>query len=1051
MRLIGSLQDIHTRKVAELRLQRTADNIPGVIFQYKLYPNGSDQMLHVTKGAEEIWGLSPQEVMENTGTVWSMVEETGDLERVKSSIQQSMESLDKWRCSYSIKKPNGNVIWVEGFGTPQRQSDGSTLWDAVIIDITEKKNLETLWEKTSKLAKIGSWEELHSPEGTKETNWSPMAKDILDIPYNENISLSYWKDKFIGRSKDAIYRAFLELQNNGKEFDLELLMQKGGTHSKWVRVIGNKENVDAGSRRIFGSIQDIHQRKTAELELAKKTDFLFALANIIETLLAIEDWGNALDSCFEIAGKATQVNRVYYFEKHPDPTHPEKQVFSQRFEWNSGEYPSQLDNPQLQNLDIGIFSEFEETIAKGSVYQALVSSLSTSHLKVLLESQHIKSIMCIPIFLGKEYYGFIGFDDCEQERVWHEDEVTFLLSISSNLSTAILQQQNKLALKSALAEKEEILESIQDGFYALDKHWVITYWNKEAERMLLKGRDEVMGKNIWDEFKEAISLRFYDEYRRAVEEKVPVKFEEYFPPIEKWFDVSAFPSQLGLTVYFKDITNKKLAELELLRFQRIIENSQDGIALASAHGEPLYVNPSFAHSLGYSIEEFRERGGPGTVYADEDVASEVFGTLLSGKFWKGDIQLINKAGEKLDYFLSGGPIFDENGDLVAIFGIHTDISDRKKAEEAIKFSNERFQKVTEAAQEAIWDWDLINESVFFGEGYYNLFGYDPNTVTLSSWSSKIHPDDQDEVSTGLQTALDDPTVTHWQSEYRFIKANDDLAIVVERGVIMRDENGKATRMVGSMRDMTQQKSYENSLKELNQALENQTNELARSNAELEQFAYVASHDLQEPLRMVSSFLTQLSKKYSHKLDEKGLSYVEFAVDGAKRMRNIILDLLDFSRIGKSEEEVTEIDFNLLTKDVLILHQSLIEEKEAKIITGDLPTLKTHKTPLLQVMQNLISNALKYSKPGVPPVIEISAEQQEEKWVFSISDNGIGIEEEYFEKIFVIFQRLHTKHEYAGTGMGLAIVKKILEHLGEEIWLTSQPDSGSTFYFTHKIF
>ncbi len=1050
IRLIGSIQDIHSRKMAELRLQHTADNIPGVIFQYRIYPDGSDQMLHVTKGALEIWGISPEEVMENPERIWAQVNQTGDMGKLKASIQHSMEHLEKWHCSYRIKREDGEVIWVEGFGTPHRLGDGSTLWDAVIIDITEKKNLETLWEKASKLTKIGSWEENQEDEEHQYTYWSPMAREILELDQNESISLTQWEEKLFKTNKDAIVKAFHDLRDKGKEFDLELLMQTGKNKPKWVRVIGNAEITGDGSRRIFGSIQDIHQRKTAELELAQKTDYLFALANIIETLLAKEDWAKALDNCFEIAGKATRVNRVYYFEKHTDPSSPEKEVFSQRFEWNSGEFPSQMDNPALQNMDIRTFSEFEDTIAKGSVYQASVSSLPSSNLKTLLQSQLIKSIMCIPIFLGKEYYGFIGFDDCEQERVWHEDEVTFLLSISSNLSTAILQRQNKLALKGALDEKEQILESIQDGFFALDKNWTITYWNKVAERMLGRKKKEVMGKNVWDEFREAVSLKFYDEYHRAIKENIPVKFEEYFAPVEKWFDVSAFPSPLGLTVYFKDITEKKMAELELLRFQRIIENSKDGIALASATGQPLYVNPSFAKSLGYTMEELREKGSPGTVYADKNVASEVFGTLLSGKFWKGDIQLINKVGEKMDFFLSGGPIIDENDELVAIFGIHTDISERKKAEEKIRLSNERFQKVTEATQEAIWDWDIINDSVFFGEGYFKLFGYDPNNVSLSSWSSKIHPDDQNEVSTGLQQALDDPNISYWQSEYKFLKNNDDYAIVMERGMIMRDKKGKAFRMVGSMMDMTRQKEYENSLKELNLALENQTNELARSNAELEQFAYVASHDLQEPLRMVTSFLTQLNKKYRHKLDEKGLSYIDFAVDGASRMRNIILDLLDFSRIGKAEEELTELDFNQLTKDILTLHQSLIKEKKANIHFEDLPTLRTYKTPLLQVMQNLISNALKYSRPGVLPNIKIVAIKEGEKWIFSVSDNGIGIEEEYFEKIFVIFQRLHTKHEYAGTGMGLAIVKKILEHIGEEIWLTSNPGAGSTFYFTHKI-
>jgi light-regulated signal transduction histidine kinase (bacteriophytochrome) len=251
----------------------------------------------------------------------------------------------------------------------------------------------------------------------------------------------------------------------------------------------------------------------------------------------------------------------------------------------------------------------------------------------------------------------------------------------------------------------------------------------------------------------------------------------------------------------------------------------------------------------------------------------------------------------------------------------------------------------------------------------------------------------------------------------------------------------------ALSDVTEHKLAEIRLEELNANLQKHARDLAISNDELEQFAYVASHDLQEPLRMVTSFMTQLEKKYGDVVDEKGKQYIYYAVDGAKRMRRIILDLLDFSRVGKTDDDLEEVNFNNLVNEVLALYRRKIEEVHASISFENLPVIQTYKTPVRQVFQNLIDNSLKYQRPDVPPVITISCKENKTNFKFSVEDNGIGIAPEYFDKIFIIFQRLHGKDQYSGTGMGLAITKKIIENLGGKIWLESEEGKGSTFYFT----
>ena len=223
-------------------------------------------------------------------------------------------------------------------------------------------------------------------------------------------------------------------------------------------------------------------------------------------------------------------------------------------------------------------------------------------------------------------------------------------------------------------------------------------------------------------------------------------------------------------------------------------------------------------------------------------------------------------------------------------------------------------------------------------------------------------------------------------------------------------------------------------------------DLARSNRELEQFAYVASHDLQEPLRMVAAYTQLLAERYKGKLDAEADKYINYAVDGAVRMQGLVRDLLAISRVGRQATELTQIDCNALLQTALANLQAAIEESGARVVYEPLPTVAADGSQLLQVLQNLIANAIKFHG-AEPPLVRIAADKKDREWLFSVSDNGIGIAPEHAELVFVIFKRLHTQSEYAGSGIGLSICKKIIERHGGRIWVTSEPGHGSTFNFT----
>jgi light-regulated signal transduction histidine kinase (bacteriophytochrome) len=233
------------------------------------------------------------------------------------------------------------------------------------------------------------------------------------------------------------------------------------------------------------------------------------------------------------------------------------------------------------------------------------------------------------------------------------------------------------------------------------------------------------------------------------------------------------------------------------------------------------------------------------------------------------------------------------------------------------------------------------------------------------------------------------------------------------------------------------------------ALTQRTTQLARSNAELEQFAYVASHDLQEPLRMVSNYVQLFERRYKGQVDELADKYIRYAVDGARRMQALIGGLLEYSRIGYSDQAKEPVAFASQEALELALGniRSVVESSEASITQGPLPRVMGDLAQISQIFQNLITNALKFHTVGVKPEVRISALRSGREYIFSVADNGIGIDPQYADRIFVIFQRLHTRTEYEGTGIGLSICKKVIERSGGRIWVESVLGSGSTFYFT----
>lgn len=510
---------------------------------------------------------------------------------------------------------------------------------------------------------------------------------------------------------------------------------------------------------------------------------------------------------------------------------------------------------------------------------------------------------------------------------------------------------------------------------------------------------------------------------------------------------------------FQDIDIRKQTEVVLQRNLKELKDYKFAldqsaiVATTNARGVILNVNDNFCQVSKFSRDELigKNYSIVNSGYHSKDFFKQLWSTILSGNVWKGEIKNKAKDGSFYWVYTTIVPFFDSKGVIQQFLSIRFDITEEKNAEEALTLSNERYDLVGKATNDAIFDLDLVKNNIeWVGEGLGTIIGFDsfvdkkPNNSHLRDF---VHPEDLQRVMEKQMSVLLNPKEHLWSDEFRFRNIDGGYLQVNARGIIIKDQEGKGLRVIGSIQDITKLRENEKRLQELNHYLEDQTKALAVSNEELEQFAYVASHDLQEPLRMVTSFMGQLEKKYGDLIDEKGKRYIEYAVDGAKRMRQIILDLLDYSRVGKMDDQKEDVNLNELIKGIQILFRKQMEEKKVMFKVSQMPVIHSFVAPLQQVFQNLIGNALKFTKPQVPAIIQIRSEDLGKYWKFSISDNGIGMEKEDFEKIFIIFKQLNSKEDYPGSGIGLAVTKKIIEKQGGKIWVESQVDHGSTFHFT----
>ncbi len=487
-------------------------------------------------------------------------------------------------------------------------------------------------------------------------------------------------------------------------------------------------------------------------------------------------------------------------------------------------------------------------------------------------------------------------------------------------------------------------------------------------------------------------------------------------------------------------TLEELSKSETL-LSSIMNLSSDVIYVKDRQSRWIFANPALERIVGKSSDDLLGKNDL-EIYSDHEIGRTILENdnkiMDSGK--EKILEEVVETQDGIRSFISvKTPRFNNEGRVIGIVGISHDITRRKKIEEALKKSESSLAEAQHIAHIGSWEWNIKTGDITWSNELYSLYKLDPNkfTPTMSSFAEYVHPDDEEYVNQIL-----DQLLSKGKSHFDFRIVLDDGSIHVLNTiaeVAEFDKNGNPLIILGINQDITERKEIELKLNE-------NMKKLAQSNKELEQFAYITSHDLREPLRMITSFLQLLERRYKDQLDQDANEFIGFAVNGAKRLDTMTKDLLQYSQITHKKGEIVPVNFEHVLEHTLTNLKVQIEENNAIITHDPLPTINGDEELKIQLFQNIIGNAIKYRSQKTPK-IHISATKEKNQYLFNIKDNGIGISSKHLERIFTIFQRLHTQEEYEGTGIGLAIAQKIIHQQGGQIWVESELGKGTTFYFT----
>lgn len=593
------------------------------------------------------------------------------------------------------------------------------------------------------------------------------------------------------------------------------------------------------------------------------------------------------------------------------------------------------------------------------------------------------------------------------------------------------------------------LESIGDAVIATDNDGRVTFLNQTAAALTGWQSEEALGqpvKNVIPIINEQTRRPAEVPVDRVLKEGRAVELANHTALVAK--DGQEIPIEdsaapildrdgriAGVVLVFHDVTEKRRAEEELQSQAELLNLAHDTIMTSGLDGTIHFWNRGAEDMYGYLKQQATGRISHEllkTVFPQP--LAEIEALLLQTGSWEGELLHTKQNGDRILVDSRWALQRDNHGEAFGVMEINRDITEAKRAEE-FRQSSQYARSLLEASLDPLVTISPEGKISDANEAAIKVTGVARDKLVGTDFADYFT--EPDKARKGYQRVFSEGFVTDYPLTIRH--ADGRLTEVLYNASVYKDDRNNVLGVFAAARDV-------NELKRAEADLAARAQELARSNADLQQFAYVASHDLQEPLRTISSFSQLLARRYQGKLDSDADDFIAFMVDGAARMQTLINDLLAFSRIDTQGSSFAPTDCEEILHSAEENLKAAIEESGAVITHDSLPRLVADERQLTQLFQNLLSNAIKFRRPETAPRIHVSSKWQNGAWKLSIRDNGIGIDPHYFDRIFVIFQRLHGREQYTGTGIGLAVCKKIVERHGGRLWVESESGTGSIFHF-----
>ena len=604
----------------------------------------------------------------------------------------------------------------------------------------------------------------------------------------------------------------------------------------------------------------------------------------------------------------------------------------------------------------------------------------------------------------------------------------------------------------------EMTNALPVVVYETDTTGRMTFVNTTAFDLFGYAKEEIeAGVSIFQLIAPADRKRARAMFRRRMNEEDVGRVE--YTGLRK--DKSTFPVSIRAVVMMLDgvvigqrgvildITELSEAQEELRKHATMFDAAHDCIVTLDPEGIITYWNRGAERLYGWTTQEAEGQNANALLRTRFPESREVlWPKLMESGLWEGELTQVTRDGVPVTVASSWTLMKDESGNASAILEISSDVTERKRAESALAESEAKLRITFATMADGIVIAALDETVTDCNEAILRLTQRSREEIIGKPFEDFLPPEFRSLISDArkflvgavlLRTEPGGGKKETVRTDAQLLRKNGERVDIEANISTIEDAAGQPAEFLIVARDVTERKQME-------QQLDDTLADLKRSNAELEQFAYIASHDLQEPLRMITSYMQIIEEDYKGKLDADADQYIAFTVEGAKRMQTLIDDLLAYSRVGTRGEPFIPTSMNSVLSKAIANLQVAIEESHAVVTHDQLPTVLGDESQLIQLFQNLLGNAIKFRGDDAP-IIHVGVEETKDGWVFSVHDNGIGIDMKYIERIFTIFQRLHARDEYPGTGIGLAVVKKIVERHGGRIWVESAPESGSTFYFT----